>query len=99
MPKGIVYAPAPVPVSALFWWADGIVSLTWMRRILPRRSLVLSVERRSSPVGRWNQPPSWAVAIASAGVLVPVRPEVLAVSWLTFFSWKVRRKNTFRFAV
>ena len=71
-----------------------MLSLTLIRRILPRRSLVLVVERRSSPVGRWYMPPlsGWApstplfaVAIAAVTVApVPVRPEPLAVICDTF---------------
>ena len=54
-------------------------SLTLIRSTLPRRSFVFNVERRASPVGRWNQPPGWTVAFVTVGV-VPVRPVASPVS-------------------
>ena len=60
---------------------------------------MLSVERRSSPVGRWYQPPSCAVVLATVGAVVPVRPAPLIVICVWFFCALARRKNTFRLAV
>jgi len=79
--------------------AAAMLSLTLMRKILPRRSFVFRVERRSSPVGRGNQPPSCGVAIVIVGAALPVTPDVFAVSWLTLVCASVRRKNTFSVAV
>src|SRR5690242_11342431 len=76
-----------------------MLSLTLTRRILPRRSLVLVVERRSSPVGRWYQPPSCAVVLATVGAVAPVRAAPLIVIWFWLAPFLPRRKNTFRFAV
>ena len=79
--------------------AAAMSSLTLMRRILQRRSFVFRVDRRSSPVGRGNQPPSCGVAIAIVGVALPVTPDVFAVSWATLACASVRRKNTLSVAV
>src|SRR5215213_5516710 len=76
-----------------------MLSLTLKRRILPRRSLVFSVERRSSPVGRWNQPPSCAVVLATVGAVAPVRAAPLIVIWFWLAPFLARRKNTFRLVV
>ncbi len=90
-PAGIVYAPVPAPRSTLFWSAAVTVSLTLIRSTLPRRSFVLSALRRESPVSRWYQPPSCAVAVAT---VPPVSPAPSAVSWAWLACCSARRKNT-----
>src|SRR4051794_3323057 len=87
-----------------------MLSLTLMRRILPRRSFVFRVVRRSSPVGRWTMPPFVGVVtlvvpllvvpLATEGVSVTtvaelgVRPALLAVICGWLVWLRARRKNT-----
>ena len=95
-PDGIVYAPVPVPKSALLASAAVMLSLTLNRSSLPRRSLVLSALRRESPVSRWYQPPCWEVAVAT---VPPVRAAPSALIWFWSDCCSARRKNTLTFAV
>ena len=64
----------------------GPVHVTVAGRSLPRRSFVFSVERRSSPVGRWNHAPSWAVAVVTVNSVGarPVQSSARAASVAVF---------------
>ena len=62
---------------------DVVRSLTLIRSTLPRRSLVLSDDRRASTCGAWNQSPSRVVAAAAVGA-VPTSPVGSVVIWATF---------------
>ena len=69
-----------------------MASFSLMRRILPRRSFVFSAQRRESPIGGRNQPPSCGRERRRSGAAREAGAVHRHLRW--FFCACARRKNT-----